>query len=105
MLGIFKNLFPQTDNSRLSEAIKEGAFLVDVRSPGEFASGSVKDAINIPLNNVQQKLSQFKGKKNIVVFCQSGARSNIAKQILDQNGFQNTINGGAWHNVDRAVKG
>ncbi|HLP12352.1 MAG TPA: rhodanese-like domain-containing protein [Flavobacteriales bacterium] len=103
MLEIFKNLFGSTDNSQLTKVIKEGAFLVDVRTPSEFASGSVKGAVNIPLDKLPGQLSKFKGKKNIVVFCKSGARSSQAKSILEQNGFEHVINGGAWQNVYQAA--
>lgn len=84
--------------------ISEGAFLVDVRTPSEFASGSVKGAVNIPLDAVMQNLARFKDKKNIVVFCRSGNRSGQAKSILEQNGFKNVINGGTWEDVARLVK-
>lgn len=98
------SLFGKTDNTQLSEIIKEGAFLVDVRSPAEFASGSVKNAANIPLNRLNEQLAQFKDKKNIVVFCLSGGRSAQAKSILEQNGFQNVINGMTWQNVNQAAE-
>lgn len=100
MFGIFKNMFAQTDNSHLKEAVKNGAFLVDVRTPGEFSSGSVKGAVNIPLDKVHSQLSKFNNKKTIVVFCRSGNRSSQAKSILESNGFQNVINGGTWENVN-----
>ena len=54
---------------------KDFLFLVDVRTPEEFNSGSVDGAINIPLSVLEQELSQFKNKENIIVFCRSGARS------------------------------
>ncbi|CEN47472.1 Rhodanese domain protein (fragment) [Capnocytophaga canis] len=50
-------------------------------------------------------MSKFKNKKNIVVFCRSGARSSQAKSILEQNGFQNVINGKTWQNVKEVVSG
>lgn len=103
MLGIFKNLFGQKDNVQLKEIIKEGAFLVDVRTPSEFGSGSVKGAVNIPLDKVSGQLSKFKGKKHIVVFCRSGNRSSQAKSILEKNGFDNVINGGTWNNVQKVI--
>lgn len=93
-------LFGQTDNDELSKAIKGGAYLVDVRTPGEFAGGSVEGAVNIPLSDVARELKQFEGKETIVVFCKSGNRSGKAKQILEQNGFKNVINGGSWQNVN-----
>ena len=104
MFGIFKNMFAPTDNSGLEEAVKNGALLVDVRTPAEFSAGSVKGAVNIPLDKVQSQLSKFKNKKNIVVFCRSGSRSSQAKRILEQNGFQNVINGGTWENVNKLIK-
>ncbi len=105
MFEIFKNLFAQTDKTQLMKAIKDGAFLVDVRTSAEFSSGSAKGAVNIPLNNVPGKLNIFEGKEIIVVFCQSGNRSAQAKTILEQNGFQNIINGGTWRNVSQITNG
>lgn len=102
-MGFFSALFGKTDNSQLTEAIKDGAFLVDVRTPAEFSAGSVKGAVNIPLDKVSGQLSKFKNKKSIVVFCRSGSRSSMAKGILEKNGFQNVINGGTWQNVNQAA--
>lgn len=102
MFGIFKSLL-STDNKKLTEAIKSGAFLVDVRTSSEFSGGSIKGAVNIPLDSLPNHLAKFKNKKNIVVFCRSGNRSSQAKSILEQNGFQNVINGGTWQNVKQAV--
>lgn len=102
-MGFFSALFGNTDNNQLTEAIKDGAYLVDVRTPSEFADGSVKGAVNIPLDKVPTELSKFKGKENIVVFCRSGNRSGQAKSILEQNGIQNVINGGTWQNVNQVI--
>ena len=103
MFSLFKNMFAQTDNNQLAEVLKDGAFLVDVRTPGEFSTGSVTGAVNIPLDSVSSQLAKFKGKKNIVVFCRSGNRSSQAKSILEQNGFENVTNGGTWQNVNNLI--
>lgn len=103
-MNILQQLFggrPQVD---LKEKIEEGAFLVDVRTPGEYSSGHVKGSVNIPLDSVTQQIAQFKGKKNIIVFCRSGNRSGQAKMILEQNGFTNVVNGGTWEQVNQYVK-
>jgi len=102
MLGFLKKLFSGGDNTELQNAINEnGAFLVDVRTPGEFKSGSVQGAVNIPLNTLQSNLNKFKTKKTVVVFCASGMRSSQAKSILTRNGISNVYNGGPWHKVQR----
>lgn len=97
-------LFGGGSGTDLKNVIAEGAFLVDVRSPGEFAEGHVKNSVNIPLDRIAAELPKFKNKKNIVVFCRSGNRSSMAKSVLEQNGFTNVINGGTWTNVNSYFK-
>lgn len=103
MFGLLKNLFTPIDNDKLEAAIKEGAFLVDVRTPGEFASGSVKGAVNIPLDKIKTQTEKFNNKNSIIVFCRSGNRSSQAKSVLEQSGIKNVINGGTWENVNLLV--
>jgi len=100
MFKILKNMFSTKVDTNLAQIVNDGAFLVDVRSSEEFAQGHLKGSVNIPLNQIPNFLSKFKGKKSIVVFCKSGARSNQAKGILEHNGFPNVFNGGTWHNVE-----
>jgi phage shock protein E len=80
-----------------------GLFLVDVRQPEEYKAGSAKGAVNIPLGEVQKRISEFRSKDNIVVFCRSGNRSAQAAAILKQNHIENVTNGGTWQNVASAV--
>jgi rhodanese-related sulfurtransferase len=103
-MSLFQNLSSDGKTADVQNLIEQGAFLVDVREPGEFASGSAKGAVNIPLGSVASQLENFKGKENIIVFCRSGNRSGQAKTILEQNGFQNVVNGGTWEDVNRFVK-
>lgn len=102
-MGFFSLIFGNTDHNQLAEAIKGGAFLIDVRTSAEFMTGSVTGAVNIPLDKLSTQLSELKGKKEIIVFCRGGVRSGQAKSILEQCGFQNVINGGTWENVHKAV--
>jgi rhodanese-related sulfurtransferase len=103
-MNIFSQLFGGSQPVDLQPIIQEGAYLVDVRTPGEFAQGHVKGSVNIPLDLVALQLEKFKNQKNIVVFCRSGSRSGQAKIILEQNGFKNVINGGNWEDVSQYVK-
>ena len=103
-MGILQQLFGGGKTVDLKKIIEEGAFLVDVRTPEEFAAGHVKGSVNIPLNMISAQLIKFKNKKNIIVFCLSGGRSSQAKSILEQHGFTNVINGGTWNYVNQYVK-
>lgn len=103
-MNIFSQLFGRSQSVDLKPILKEGAYLVDVRTPGEFAQGHVKGSVNIPLDTIPSQLEKFKGKKNIVVFCRSGSRSSQAKNILEQNGFSPVINGGTWEDVNQYLK-
>ena len=103
-MGIFGNIFGgNSNNGNLATLVNDGAFLVDVRTPGEFAEGNVKGSVNIPLDQVQNQLAKFKAKENIVVFCRSGNRIGQAKSILEQNGFSNVTNGGTWQDINAVI--
>jgi len=84
--------------------IAPDSFLVDVRTAEEFKQGSVPNAVNIPLDQVESRLVEFHGKDNIVVFCRSGNRSGHAKNILDAKGYKNVQNGGSWGNVKKILE-
>lgn len=99
MISLFKNLFSNGNSEELKSVIANNAYLVDVRTPQEYADGHVEGSINIPLNQIPSQLNKFKNHKNIVVFCRSGNRSGQAKTILEQNGFTNVVNGGTWQNI------
>lgn len=103
MLNFLKKIFGSAPKQDLSQMIKEGAYLVDVRSAMEFAASNVKGSVNIPLDKIPAQLSKFKGKKSIIVFCRSGNRSSQAKMYLEQQGFTNVVNGGTWQNVKSFV--
>lgn len=101
--GCAQNKNTTTTETVKTEVADDETFYVDVRTPEEFAEGSVKNAVNIPLDQVENQLSQFKDKKKIVVFCRSGARSAKAKAILENNGISNVNNGGGWQEVNATL--
>jgi len=72
-----------------------GAFLVDVREEEEFRRGSIDDAINIPLDQLRQRLSEIPNDRPIWVNCARGQRSYYAVRILQQYGFNaSNLSGG-----------
>lgn len=79
---------------------KNEGTIVDVRTPGEFRGGSVSGAVNVPLNEVPQRLEELKKMKTpLVLCCASGNRSGQAKEILTREGV-NCVNGGSWTDVN-----
>jgi len=62
-------------------------FLLDVRTPTEFARGTIPGAVNIPLQQLRSRLSELPRDRQIVVFCQVGMRGYLACRILAQMGF------------------
>lgn len=85
----------------LEQIIKENqCTIVDVRSPGEFMGGNVAGSINVPLQEIQQRLEEIKSLKTpLVLCCASGNRSGVAKQFLSQQGVE-CYNGGSWLEVN-----
>ncbi len=78
---------------------------VDVRTPEEFAEGHIDNAINIPLDQVPHRVSEFKDlPKPVVVYCRSGNRSGMAKTILQQNGINEVENGGGLDELQALLR-
>lgn len=71
----------------------ENAVFVDVRTPAEFESGSFRNAINIPLNELNGRLDELNKSDQIVLFCRSGRRASSAFSILESAGFEHVVNG------------
>jgi CoA-disulfide reductase len=66
--------------------LKDSIF-VDVRTPKEYQCGSIQDAINIPLDDIRNRLDEIPKNKRVILFCQVGLRGYLAYRILHQNGF------------------
>jgi len=104
MIEILKKIFGITPKADLGELVREGAIILDVRTKGEFASGHIRGAINIPVEKLAGNLNKLKGKNiPIITCCASGSRSASAKGILTSHGFTNVHNGGAWMSLRRKI--
>jgi NADPH-dependent 2,4-dienoyl-CoA reductase/sulfur reductase-like enzyme/rhodanese-related sulfurtransferase len=77
--------------SKLS-AVEHDAVLIDVRTPGEFATGTIEGAVNIPLDEIRVRLKEIPSDKPLYIFCQQGLRGYLAQRILAQKGFNNVTN-------------
>jgi rhodanese-related sulfurtransferase len=70
-----------------SAKVKAGAGLIDVRLESEYAHGSLKHAVNIPLYLLRLKAEALDPGRPYVVFCDTGVRSATAAFILNEKGF------------------
>lgn len=80
---------------------EEGYILLDVRTKGEYESGYIPGAINIPLSDIDEKIISFLPDKSqmILVYCRSGNRSREASDKLSKLGYSNILEIGginAW---------
>jgi NADPH-dependent 2,4-dienoyl-CoA reductase/sulfur reductase-like enzyme/rhodanese-related sulfurtransferase len=66
--------------------------LIDVRSALEFVEGNIPGSINIPVDELRNRLDEINKQKNIFIYCQIGLRGYLAQRILIQNGFENVKN-------------
>jgi rhodanese-related sulfurtransferase len=96
---MFKTLFGAGPKTDLGQKIKEGAIIVDVRTPDEFRSGHVAGSINIPLDRIESQTAKLDKNKVIITCCRSGARSGMAVDMLKRHGFE-VYNGGSWTAVN-----
>lgn len=102
MLSLIKKLFGGTSVD-FKQLMNEGALIIDVRTPGEFKSGHIKGAINIPLDQLSLKVSDLKKKnKKLITCCRSGSRSGMAKGMLRSAGLD-CVNGGPWDSLNRKI--
>jgi rhodanese-related sulfurtransferase len=79
--------------ARLAEK-DAGLVVLDVRTPEEFAAGHVPGALNVAHDQVEARLPELADykSKDVVVYCRSGRRSNLALEVLKANGFERL-----WH--------
>ncbi|KYD24690.1 CoA-disulfide reductase [Parageobacillus toebii] len=72
----------------IDEIIANGGTLIDVRIPKEVTRGTIPGAINIPLDELRERLAELPKDKTIYVTCQVGLRGYLATRILHDNGFR-----------------
>lgn len=78
------------------QELPTNAMLIDVRSVGEYQSGYIAGAVSLPLGEVSDRICSVVPDKGtpVIVYCQSGARSASAKNMLSDMGYTNVVNGG-----------
>lgn len=67
---------------------KENAILLDVRTEIEFNNGHIEGALNIPVDNLRDRLDELDKNKEIIEYCQVGLRGYVASRILSEHGYK-----------------
>jgi rhodanese-related sulfurtransferase len=84
---------------KIPDFLKDGAVIIDVRSPGEYSAGHAFGSRNIPLDDLERGIQDLDTSRWVIVCCASGARSGMARRWLRTHGFQHVLNGGSWRNL------
>ena len=102
-MGLLSSIFGGTKVD-FKEMVKDGAMILDVRTPAEYNGGHIKGSINIPLQSLDKNLGKLKKDKAIITCCASGMRSASAKSILISKGYEDVHNGGGWASLQSKIR-
>jgi phage shock protein E len=97
--GCFMFVRADVTGADARKLVGEGALLVDVRGPEEYAAGHIDGAVNVSVGDLPQRLMELGPKdKPLVLYCQHGVRATKAADILRKAGFTEVHNLGAISN-------
>ncbi len=91
----------------IQSALQSGARVIDVRSPEEYASGHLSKAINIPLDQLENRIGQVVTNKEqpLLLHCASGIRSGHGKRLLNHLGYTEVLNAGSYERGAKIIDG
>jgi rhodanese-related sulfurtransferase len=90
-MSLFDRMFgahPAAAPGEARRLVAEGALLLDVRTPAEFAAGHLPGATNLPVQELAFRIGEVPAGCKVVVYCRSGARSAVAAKILKGEGHE-----------------
>jgi phage shock protein E len=86
------------DSGEARRLVEQGALLLDVRTPAEFAGGHLEGAVNLPVDQISRRGQELDRARPVVVYCRSGARSAAAARSLRSLGVERVEDLGAMSN-------
>lgn len=92
-----------TLDNGLAEKIRNGAIILDVRTENEYKTGHIDGSINISLGTIREKYIELDTSKTYITCCSHGLRSVKVEAILNEKGFKNVYNGGAWVDLEKII--
>ena len=101
VIGVSAPAFAANDLATIQSNISSPV-IIDVRSPQEFATGSIEGAVNLPLKGLPDSLLSegIELDEEVVVYCRSGRRSAQAKTVLKAAGFELVFDGGPMSQLE-----
>lgn len=90
--NIISGAMPVIDWRKLCDTDRSQVLLLDVRTPAEFELGTIEGAVNIPLDDLRERICEIPRNKKIVIFCAVGLRGYLAQRILMGRGYADVWN-------------
>ncbi len=91
-INVLEGRMPQVKVSQVRQLVESGAYIVDVRGPGEYEAGHLIGAHNVPLPQIRQRMDEIPRDVPVYLHCRSSQRSYYALCCLRGNGYRNVIN-------------
>ena len=95
------NIFPDELEEFRSKTRERDYLLIDVRQPGEFAEGHIPGAQLVPLPEIESRMAELDGEKNLILYCRTGGRSSVAAALIKDAGARQ----GAIYNLVGGIAG
>ena len=96
------NLFSFFGWGKFKNAMRNGAVIIDIRTPHEFDRGRVPDSINIPLDRISINTERLKTIKRPIIICSNSFyESSIVVKKLKKAGIRKVLNGGTWNSLGK----
>ena len=87
---------------KIKNALRQGAIVIDVRTPFEFDNGRAPDSINIPMDRISINTERLKNMKRPIIICSNSFyESSIVVKKLKKAGIRKVLNGGTWNSLGK----
>lgn len=105
MYKALKQLFGIGPGVNYAQLLRDGAIVLDVRTPAEFEKAHIAGALNIPIELLRSNLHRLAEKnKPIIACCTDGSKSWYAKNFLDASGYRLVYDAGNWTKLQRKLQ-